>query len=74
LGLITSACQVESQTFASQHQALYSEPAFYVWFSLYDCELYNLPFGMALIGLTKILGSPLDTEACPIISVFALHL
>jgi hypothetical protein len=33
-----------------------------------------LPFGMALIGLAKILGAPLDTEACPIISVFALHL
>jgi hypothetical protein len=43
LRLITSARQVESQTFGSPHQALYSEPAFYVWFSLYDCELYNLP-------------------------------
>jgi hypothetical protein len=42
--------------------------------SLYDSELYNLPSGRALIGLTKILRSPLDTEACPIISVFALHL
>jgi hypothetical protein len=73
LRLITSARQIESQTFASPHQALYSEPGFYVWFSLYDCELYNLPFGMALIGLTKILGSPLDIEACPIISAFAFH-